>query len=127
MLHSRWINGNLAYWDTHQCRIIDAWGASVVKYINHFVSYAAGRHDPQPGRVEVGFRTRRTDSVTLPISLTGRRVQIACGAVDNNETYMQLGGATSATNAPWIIGGAAGIANTKPLYFGARVKCTHAR
>jgi len=123
MLHSRWINGNLAYWDTHQCRIIDAWGATVVKYLNHFTHFAADDTTRNPTEWLWASDTAN-DSVTLPVSNTGGVLQIATGAVDNNETYIQLGSAASATNAPWIIAGAAGVANTKPLYFGARVKCT---
>lgn len=123
MLHSRWINGNLAYWDTHQCRIIDAIGTSVVKYINHFTHFAADDTTRNPTEWKWVSDTA-TDSVTLPVSSPGGVLQIATGAVDNNETYIQLGGATSATNAPWVIGGAAGVANSKPVYFGARVKCT---
>lgn len=123
MMHSRWINGNLAYWDTHQCRIIDAWGASVVKYLDHFTHFAADDTTRNPSEWKWVSDTAN-DSVTLPISTPDGVLQIATGAVDNNETYIQLGSATSATNAPWIIGGAAGIANSKPLYFGARVKAT---
>ena len=122
-LHSRYINGNMAFWDTHMCRIIDAWGPSVVKYVNHFTHVPADDTTRNPSEWKWVSDTA-TDSVTLPISVTGGVMQLATGAVDNNETYLQLGGATSATNAPWVIGGAAGIANGYPLYFGARVKCT---
>ena len=38
MLHSSWINGNLAFWETQQCRIVEAYGAGVIKYLNHFVA-----------------------------------------------------------------------------------------
>lgn len=122
MLHARWINGNLAYWDTHQCRIIDAVGTTVCKYINDFVSLPADDTTGNPVEWKVTSDTA-ADGITLPISTTGGAVNVACGGVDNNETYMQLGGARSATNAPFVIGGAAGVANNKPLYFGIRVKC----
>jgi hypothetical protein len=120
-LHSRYINGNMAFWDTHMCRIIDAWGPSVVKYINHFVSLPADDTTRNPSEWKWVSDTA-TDAVTLPISVTGGVMQLACGAGGEDETYLQLGGATSATNAPWVIGGAAGIANAHPIYFGARVK-----
>jgi hypothetical protein len=113
----------MAFWDTHMCRIIDAWGPSVVKYVNHFTHVPADDTTRNPSEWKWVSDTA-TDSVTLPVSVTGGVMQLATGAVDNNETYLQLGGATSATNAPWVIGGAAGIANGYPLYFGARVKCT---
>lgn len=32
-MHARWLYGNLLYWDTHQNRIIDAWGPGVKKWI----------------------------------------------------------------------------------------------
>ena len=121
MLHARYINGNLAYWDSHRNRIIDAFGASVIKYLNHFVSLPRDDTTRNPSEWNWASDTA-TDGITLPISLTGGVMQVACGVVDNNETYLQLGGATDATNAPFVIAGAAGIANSKPLYFGARVK-----
>jgi hypothetical protein len=31
-MHARWLYGNLLYWDTHQNRIIDAWGPGVTKW-----------------------------------------------------------------------------------------------
>ena len=121
MLHSRYINGNLAFWDTHQCRIIDAFGASVVKYINHFVSLPRDDTTRNPAEWKWVSDTA-TDGITLPISMTGGVMQLATGGVDNNETYLQLGGSTDVTNAPFIIAGAAGVANTRPLYFGIRCK-----
>ena len=120
-LHSRYINGNMAFWDTHMCRIIDAWGPSVVKYINHFVSLPLDDTTRNPSEWKWTSDTA-TDAITLPISLTGGVMQLATGGVDNDETYLQLGGAACVTNAPWVIGGAGGIANSKPVYFGARVK-----
>lgn len=121
MLHSRWINGALAYWDTHQCRIIDAIGGSVVKYINHFVAVPLDDTTRNPAEWRWVSDTA-TDAITLPVSVTGGVMMMATGATDEDETYLQLGGATSATAAPFIIAGAAGIANSKPLYFGIRVK-----
>ncbi len=121
MMHSRWINGNLAFWDTHLCRIIDAIGASVVKYINHFTHMALDDTTRNPSEWK-WISDTATDSITLPVSNAGGVMQLATGGVDNNETYLQLGGAACDTNAPFVIGGAAGIANNKPLYFGARVK-----
>ena len=38
-LRSRRINGNLAFWSTHQKRILDATGEGVVKYIDDFTSF----------------------------------------------------------------------------------------
>jgi len=121
MLHSRWINGALAFYDTHQCRIIEAIGANVYKYIDHFISLPADDTTRNPSEWDWTSDTA-TDSITLPISNVGGVMNVACGVVDNNETYLQLGSATSATNAPFIIGGAAGITNNYPLYFGARVR-----
>jgi len=121
MLHSRWINGNLAYWETHQCRIVDAVGAGVVKYLNDFVSLSLDNTTRNPMDWTV-FTDSGADTITLPISLPGGVMELATDAGDNNEVYMQLGGGTSLTNEPFVIGGAGGIANASPLYFGARVK-----
>ena len=121
MLHSRWINGALAYWDTHQCRIIDAIGTSVVKYSNHFVAMPLDDTTRNPSEWRWVSDTAN-DAITLPISTTGGVVQLATGAGAENETYLQLGGAASVTNAPFIIAGAAGAATNQPLYFGIRVK-----
>lgn len=119
MLHARYVNGNLAFWDTHRNRIVDAVGATVVSYINHFTQVALDDTTLNPDEWNV---TTDHNGVALPVSLTGGVLQIPCGDTDNDEYYMQLGGSTIATNAPWIIAGALGVANTRPLYFGARVK-----
>jgi hypothetical protein len=120
-LHSRYINGNLAYWDTHQNRIVDAYGASVVKYINHFTHLALDNTTRNPDDWCV-FTDSGADTITLPVSVTGGVMQLTTDGADNNEVYMQLGGAACVTNAPFVIAGALGAANSKPLYFGARVK-----
>jgi hypothetical protein len=36
-VHARMIKGNLAYYDSHLCRILNAFGPSVVKFIEEFV------------------------------------------------------------------------------------------
>jgi len=113
MLHSRWINGNLAYWDTHQCRIIDAVGASVVSYINHFVSLPVDDGTAQP--VDWVIFTDHDPGMSLPASNPGGVLKVDCGNTDNDEANCQLG---TATNEPWVIT----TSNLKPLYFGIRVK-----
>jgi len=124
MLHSRYINGALAYWDTHPCRIIDAVGGSVTKYINHFTHMPLDDTTHVPG--DWRWVSDQADMITLPASLTGGVMNMAVGAGGNDETYLQLGGAAVVTNAPYIIAGAAGAANTYPVYFGARVRVMEA-
>ena len=58
-----------------------------------------------------------TGAITLP-KLAGGVVAVACGGVDNNETYIQLGGAGLDTPAPFAITDN----SNKPLAFQARVK-----
>jgi hypothetical protein len=116
MLHSRYINGNLAFWDTHSCRIIDAIGASVVKYINHFTTICINAALDMADWLTV---TDHVAGVSLVAGAPGGIIEITCGNTDNDEYYTQLG---SATNEPFVIGGAAGVANNQPLYFYARVK-----
>jgi hypothetical protein len=124
MLHSRWINGNLAFWETQQCRIIDAYGAGVVKYLNEFVALPLDNATWFPDDWKTFADNAGADIVSQPISVPGGVVQLSTGAAatDNDETYIQLGGAACITNAPFVIAGAAGAANASPLYFGARVK-----
>jgi hypothetical protein len=55
-----------------------------------------------------------TGAFTLPASLVGGVANIASGAVDENETYFQLG---SATHEPFLITDS----SNKPLYFSTRV------
>jgi len=54
-------------------------------------------------------------AVTLPASLTGGVANVATGATDNDETYIQLG---LATFEPFVITNASG----KPVWFECRVK-----
>ena len=124
MLHSRWINGALAYWETHQSRIVDAIGAGVVKYINHFTDLPLDNATWYPNDWMTLGTNAGADIFSLPASMTGGILQVGTGAAagDNDEAYMQLGGAACATNAPFVIAGALGVANNYPLYFGARVK-----
>ena len=58
-----------------------------------------------------------TGAITLP-KVAGGVVNIACGIVDNNETYIQLGGAGLDTPAPFSI---TDLSN-KPLAFQVRAK-----
>jgi hypothetical protein len=116
VLRARNITGNLAYWDTHRCRIIDAIGASVTKYTEHFV---APPTDDTTANLLGWITATDHNAITQPASLTGGVIEVPCGNTDNDEYYTQLG---LATNEPFVIGGAAGIANGYPVYFGARVK-----
>jgi hypothetical protein len=118
MMHSRWINGNLAYWDAHQCRIIDAWGGTVHKFIDDFMHGMA--IDDTTGKPTAFTLTAdATFTLAFPASVTGGVVQVGTHTDDNDEAYLQFG---TATAAPFVIGGAAGVANNKPLYFGCRAK-----
>jgi hypothetical protein len=58
-----------------------------------------------------------TDSITLP-KVVGGVVQVASGAGDNNETYIQFGGAAGITCAPFSITDV----GDKAVWFEARVK-----
>lgn len=58
-----------------------------------------------------------TGAITLP-KVAGGVVAVACGGVDNNETYIQFGGAGSDTCAPFSITDV----SDKALWFECRVK-----
>ncbi len=106
MLHSRYINGNLAFWDTHQNRIVDAIGAGVNKFIEEFQRFNSG--DYTITEVGDGSGTQAlTDGV-------GGHLLITNSAADNDETEMQKKGESFK-----LVAG-------KPCYFGCCFKVNDA-
>lgn len=112
-VHSKWINGALAFYDTHEARIVEAIGANVYKYLNHFISLPVDDTTAKPSDWVVV--TDHNPGMSLPASNPGGTLKVDCGDTDNDEANCQLG---TATNEPWVITTSSG----KPLYFGIRVK-----
>lgn len=108
-LHSRFINGCLAYWQGHQKRIIDAIGDGVVKYIDDFVAGGGGDTAWDAWtitRVEAGGSE---STVTSGDSGNGTML-LTTDAFENDSLNVQL------------IGESFKLEADKPLYFGARIQ-----
>lgn len=108
-LHSRYINGALAYYDGHLKSIVDAIGSDVVKYIDDFV--ASGGADTAWSawtvtRVEAG-----AGESTITTGDTGNGTMLlTTDANEDDGLNVQLLGESFRFEAG------------KPLYFGARIQ-----
>lgn len=108
-VHTTHINGALAFWQTHRKRIVDAFGGSVVKYIDDFV--VGGGGDTQwdawtVTRVEAG-----AGESTITSGDTGNGTMLL--TTDNAEN--------DGLNCQ-LIGECFKFETAKPLYFGVRVQ-----
>src|SRR3990172_5444917 len=113
-LHSRQISGNLAFYDGHRKRLVDAIGADVIKYLNDFTS---GIHNSSETdldwavtRVEAGGG----ESTFAIIHGAGEIARIPTDANENDGINAQA------------IGEAFKLASGNVLYFGARAKLSEA-
>ncbi|RJQ29210.1 hypothetical protein C4571_02130 [Candidatus Parcubacteria bacterium] len=110
-VHSKWINGQLVFWDTYEYRWVDAIGPDVVKYCNHFVNLPVDDTTGNPTE----FTTTETGVNTVVISTTaGGRLLLTTGATENNGISMQL------------TGEAFKLESNKPLYFGTKLQVNDA-
>ena len=84
-LHSRYIGGNLAFWDTHRKRIVDAIGPDVVKVILDYSEPTLITADAPSGWTTtlVGSST-----VTLPDAVGGTLL-LTTGATENDGPSLQ--------------------------------------
>lgn len=83
------------------------------EYFNDFFTMALDDTTANP--TEWKLTGDHNTVTTFPASLTGGVLNVACGDTDNDETYLQLG---QATTAPFVIT----TSSDKPLWFEARVK-----
>ena len=109
MMHSRWINGNLAFWDTQQNRLLDAWGPTVNKWLLNL------KHVDTDGTTTLGGYTVTLVAVGLGSALAvGDEVpgclEITTGATENDGYSFQL------------LGEPFKLASKKPCYFGIKLK-----
>ena len=108
-IHSRHINGALAFWEDHRRRIVDAIGGGVVKYIDDFVAGGGGDTGWDAWtvtRVEAG-----AGESTITSGDTGNGTMLlTTDANDNDGLNCQL------------IGESFKLESNVPLYFGARVQ-----
>lgn len=108
-IHSRHINGSLAYWEDHRKRIVDAVGSDVVKYIDDFVIGEGGDtawDSWTVTRVEAG-----AGESTITSGDTGNGTMLL--TTDANED--------DGLNCQ-LLGESFKLELAKPLYFGARVQ-----
>lgn len=106
-LHSRFIKGNLAFYQTHEKRLIDAIGSDVVKDIDDFVRGpgvdTAFDNEWTVTRVEAGAG----ESTVVRTDAVGGALLITTDAADNDGVNMQG------------IGEAFELTSDQHLYFGA--------
>lgn len=113
MLHSRWINGALAYWDTHQCRIVEAIGPSVNKW------------DLDPKKL-VTNGTSTISGYTVTVVTGGANDSIAVGtAVPGDLVIVTADQENDGFNVQ-LQGEGFKLASGKPLYFGIKLKISDA-
>lgn len=91
-MHARWLYGNLLYWDTHQNRIIDAWGPGVKKFI-------LGPHVPTSAADTIaGFTTTLVEggggesTVAQSVAVNGGGLLITTDAFENDGVNLQMVG-----------------------------------
>ena len=108
-IHSQHINGQLAYWDGHRKRIIDAVGPDVVKYVDDFV--VGGGPDTAWDAWTVTRVEGGAGESTITSGDTGNGTMLlTTDAADNDGLNCQL------------LGECFKIESGKPLYFGARIQ-----
>ena len=121
-LHSRYIAGNLVFWDTHRKRLVDAIGPDVVKYFNDFTEMSISS-DAIPGwtttLVETGggestlthtdaiagiarLTTDATEDDGITITQDGEKWELTSG--QSALYFGALFQASEATEIDWFIG-----------------------
>ena len=92
-MHARWLYGNLIYWDTHQNRIIDAWGPGVRKF-----SLVGPRIPVASADTLAGWTTTLVEAgagestVTAATTVNGGGLLITTDAADNDGVNLQMQG-----------------------------------
>lgn len=105
-MHSRWVGGNLLFYDTAPYKWLDGWGPSICKHVDEFVSTPT---DDTTGLPTAYTCTLVGTSTAVPTGLAGGGLLITTGGTENNGVNMQLKG-----EAFKLVAG-------KPCYFGARL------
>lgn len=112
-LHSRTINGNLAYWHTHRHRLVGAIGPDVFEFFDDFVRFVSASADAQIGWTTTLVETGAGETTIATQDGTGGELLITTDAADNDGANLQVikeafGLLTSASN--------------RNVYFGIRMK-----
>jgi hypothetical protein len=114
MMHARWINGNLAYWDTHLRRIVNAWGPTVCKFLDDFVNAELAGADAPLGWTVTLVEAGIGESTITAVDAVGGQILLTTDALENDGINMQLAGENFR------------LATGKPCYFGIKVKVSEA-
>jgi len=110
-LHSKRVNGNLIFWDTHPARWIDAIGPNVAKIIDHFNQTPFdGADTPAATTVTLVEAGAGESTVALEAGADSGVLLITTDAADNDGVSIQ-----------WK-GEAFKLSGSNPCYFGARLK-----
>lgn len=115
-VHSKYIKGNLAFYDTHLKRILDAQGADVVKYIDDFTYLPVDDTTGDPTAFTVTTVDGGADgngSVSLG-SESGGVLVITTDDAENDGANVQLNGSSFE------------LTSDQHLYFGAKLKINDA-
>ncbi len=114
-LHSRRIRGNLAYWDAHRKRLIDAIGADVVKYVDDFEHFPVDdtTGDPVAWTMTV-VEAGAGNTTVASANAIGGAILITCAANENDGISLQLNGE------------AFELTSDQELYFGTKLQVNDA-
>jgi hypothetical protein len=110
MMHARWIRGALAYWDTHQNRILNAWGPSVSKLIEEWVGVEWAAASTPAGWT---CTLVNLSTVTASTAAGGHIILTTAGA-ENDGVTLQL------STTPYLLTAAL------PCYFGIKFQISSA-
>lgn len=114
MMHARWINGNLAYWDTHQCRIIDAFGPTVCKVLEDFNHNVTSAADTPTGWTVTLTEDGGGESTIAATDGVGGKLLITTDGNEHDGISMQ--------HLPEVFK----LATSKPCYFGVKLQSNDA-
>lgn len=115
-LHQRRIAGALCYWDTHQRRLIDAFGANVVKYLEDFIASGVEDADHPVGwTVTLVEGGGGESTIAAADAAVGGALLLTTDASENDGINMQLEGRSFQLST-----------TQKALYFGTRFKADEA-
>lgn len=115
VVHSKWVHGNLVYYDTHLMRWVDAIGPNVCKYLEDFIDTPmSGNDGPLSWTNTITEGGTGDTTFALKQGVAGG-VALITTAADENDGYQGQ-----------LLGEAFKLASGKPLYFGCRFKVSDA-
>lgn len=114
-LHSRYVQGNLLYWDTHQKRLVDAIGVDTIRFVDCFTEGGVATADNLLGWTTTLVEGGAGETTVAYTDVSGGALLISADAADNDGANLQRKGE------------AFGFAATNYVtYFGCRIKISEA-